>query len=257
MIVSLKGKSLCGESARWCVSDSGRGKVASTFQHGFRKPFIKSFKFAIGFTLIELLVVIAIIGILAAILLPVLSAAKQKASTTQCLSNLHQIGLGMIMYSHDADGLFPESGGLILWDQIDPITQLHGWLQQIVSYTQNTNIYQCPADLKGRFSYFNSGRAEYVIMNEFGSVDTKQIKYPSAHVLSGDTIWTGEGLEDSDKDDYTQNCVGGATNGEPAVGWQVHNNGQNILFTDGHTTWYRGYDANEMTFRYNSMHGWQ
>jgi prepilin-type N-terminal cleavage/methylation domain-containing protein len=54
-----------------------------------------------GFTLIELLVVIAIIAILAAILLPVLATAKEKALRTMCRNNLHELGVGMIIYAGD------------------------------------------------------------------------------------------------------------------------------------------------------------
>jgi len=60
-----------------------------------------------AFTLLELLIVVAIIAILAAILFPVFSRARENARKASCISNLHQIGLGIAMYRGDYDGINP------------------------------------------------------------------------------------------------------------------------------------------------------
>ncbi|HUC84797.1 MAG TPA: DUF1559 domain-containing protein, partial [Candidatus Acidoferrales bacterium] len=209
---------------------------------------------------------IAIIAILAALLLPALSAAKQRAWTISCTSNLRQIGLGMAMFADNNNGFYPESGGTIPWNSTNPDAPTDGWTQQITSLVGNTNVYHCPGNVQlpvlnqSPFNYFNGVRAAFIAADDSAApVNSKSILYPAAYVLSGDTIDRNLyfATNDCDKDDYSQNCVGGAVNGTPAVDWQAHSKGQNILFADGHSQWYKGYLTNEMTFRYDSMHGWE
>jgi prepilin-type N-terminal cleavage/methylation domain-containing protein/prepilin-type processing-associated H-X9-DG protein len=114
-----------------------------------------------GFTLIELLVVIAIIAILAAILLPVLDKAKQKAWSASCLSNHKQLSLAWSIYKNDNNGQLiiddPVTAGTLggtnnpswVWGDMTTSDATNATLiQESLLYpaVNSVGVYHCPAD---------------------------------------------------------------------------------------------------------------
>lgn len=94
-----------------------------------------------AFTLIEVLVVIAIVSLLAAILFPVFTQAKEAAKRTSCLSNANQVGLGFVMYCTDYDDTTP-----LVESYFGPSPYSIDYWQQLQPYVKSVDVFFCPDD---------------------------------------------------------------------------------------------------------------
>ena len=180
----------------------------------------------LGFTLIELLVVIAIIVILAAMLLPALSRAKQRAWATACLSNIKQIGIATRLYADDSNDALPRS-----------VHTGQSWVNTLQPYCSGTNLWSCPRDgnKTRKFSYAIN---DYLLPPDavIGGNDyskTTQVPAPA------DTLWLGECADAYINLDHFHFSPANDGDYSPVsfasqIAIRRHLSGVNYLFVDGH-----------------------
>ena len=216
-----------------------------------------------GFTLIELLVVIAIIAILAAILFPVFARAREKARQTSCLSNLKQIGLGLMMYAQDYDERLPAT---YQWVSPPAAWPLISWRTMTYPYVKNAQLFVCPSDAAPGADPGDSGTLPAVsyqanpwvmpgIRGDFnGAIGA--ITAPAETMMVFDTwqasTWCADGNWTGGKCSAT--CFGGKPAGLRNDGVDIsrHNGGFNAALCDGHAKWFK---AGEADWNYASF--WQ
>jgi len=192
-----------------------------------------------GFTLIELLVVIAIIAILAAILFPVFSRARDQARKAACTSNMKQLAMALMMYTQDWDETYPPNrlgAGRPCWS---PAPTYNSWRTLVQPYVKNWQVFDCPSfpDWTCSEEYNNHypGAPQYIDYQYNGS---QFCLSPNHHAWRmsdfpspADLILVQEGGLQCAPD------TGTWCNWVFRTETAIHSGGKNYIFADGHVKW--------------------
>jgi len=204
-----------------------------------------------GFTLIELLVVVAIIAILAAMLLPALSQARERARMAVCLSNLKQIGTALLMYVNDNNEWMPVTYAYDQGSWYDVIDRKYLGVT-VYGGTSKSSVFRCPSEHRKPSASSGSNATYSYNGNMGGRVSIagylKAVNYKYAQVTTpSKCLWVCEAQEYGT---YAKALQGGPGTGVAyEFGWYFgrgggetqhvafHNFGGNYLWADGHCSW--------------------